>query len=156
MHISKVRKLAFSFFELAIVLVIIGIMAAIAIPRVLAGSEQAKLAALQASLAAVRDQIDLYVVEHKGRGPNLNKNGNPTASGVQFVRRLMETTEADGELDANGLYGPYLAKFPRNPFNRKTDVRIDGEPAGQGTEGWHFDQESGVFSADDSPDHASL
>lgn len=53
MRASKVRKLAFSLVELVIVVVIIGITAAIAIPRVSAGSEQAKLSALQASLAAV-------------------------------------------------------------------------------------------------------
>ncbi|MHC4675280.1 MAG: type II secretion system protein [Planctomycetota bacterium] len=157
MRTLKVRKLAFSLTELVIVAVIIGFIAAIVIPRISTGSEEAKLAALKANLTVIRNQIDIYAAQHEGRTPNLDGAWNSSGAGGLFIIRMTNKTNADAGVDANGRFGPYFNRFPVNPFNGKSDLRIDGAPAGQGVFfGWHFDTSTGRFSADDSPEHAAL
>ena len=62
-------KRAFSLIELVIVVVIIGIVAAIAIPRMGRGSQGAAESSLVADLSVMRKAIDLYTVEHIGDVP---------------------------------------------------------------------------------------
>ena len=65
----SVREPGFSLVELVIVVVIIGIIAAIAVPRLTRGSEAAGEEALLADLAAFRTAIDLYSIDHMGSYP---------------------------------------------------------------------------------------
>lgn len=157
---GHMHKHCFSLTELVIVITIIGLIAAIAIPRFSDASRGAKLAQLQSNLAVVREAIEYYPLDHGGRGPSIKDNGNNDNNGEHFVERLVGKTDEDGKIDADGPCGPYLNKFPANPFvddkDDRAEVRIGGDPAGQGNKGWHYDPTTTLFSADDSPEHAAL
>ena len=60
----------FSLIELVMVMVIIGAISAIAIPRLTRGASRSGAVALKADLAMFRKAIELYRAEHQGRAPN--------------------------------------------------------------------------------------
>jgi general secretion pathway protein G len=156
MHRTNVRESGSTLAELVIVIVIIGTITAIAIPRVSNAGKEASKNVLAAHLAEVREAIDLYVFDHNGRTPDIKKTGSPDSSGEKFVQRLVETTKIDGEIYPTGALGPYLRKWPANPFNGLNSVRIGGSAPGVGTQGWHYNPLTEAFAADDSPEHAGL
>ena len=55
---------------------------------------------------------------------------------------------------ARYLHGQGYKIIPVNPYNNSAAIRIDGAVAGTDIAGWRFDTGTGVFQADDSPDHA--
>jgi len=145
-------KSGFTLVEILIVVVILGILAAIVIPQFTSASTEAKEANLVSNLQAVRSQIELYKIQHDDQLPG-------TQSGVDFVTAMTSLTNRLGEVQAApgaGVYGPYLPKIPKNPFgpqNAEATVDIDGT-VGDDSHGWHFTTAAGVtqglFRADDS------
>ena len=61
----KTRGGGFSLLELVIVVVIIGVISAIAIPRMTRGASNAGATALRANLAVLRNAIEIYRAEHQ-------------------------------------------------------------------------------------------
>lgn len=147
------RHPAFTLVELLIVVIILGILATVVIPQFTNAGEEARSAALQTNLAIMRGAINRYVLEHYGRSPDKDENGNDDSDNA--VARLTGRTQPDGKLDVNGPRGPYLASIPVNPYNGKTDIRLDGAAAGVNTAGWQVDTVTGKLSADDSLTHAA-
>ncbi|MDO8631969.1 MAG: prepilin-type N-terminal cleavage/methylation domain-containing protein, partial [Phycisphaerales bacterium] len=84
----------FTLVELVMVVTIIGIIAAIAVPRVTSASNSATRNALEATLANVRKTIDTYYAEHN-RFPGYDPaNGSPNDD--QFVKQLLMYSDAQG------------------------------------------------------------
>jgi general secretion pathway protein G len=138
---------AFSLVELVIVVVIIGILSAIAVPRMSASAENAAASAVIASRDALQRAVDLYTIEHEGALPHESAGTIKT-----FYFRLLKTTDLDGTVnDASGIYGPYINGIPMNPINAKADIRIGGAAAGANTHGWRYDTASGEIQ----PDHTA-
>ena len=138
-------KSGFTLVEILIVVVILGILAAIVIPQFTEASTEAKLSSLCTDLQTVRSQIELYKIQH---------NDNPPAA-ANFVAQMTGKTDVDGTVNASGAYGPYLQKMPTNPFN-DLDTIDTGGTAGDGTGGWEYNATTGAINADDSPEHALL
>ncbi len=65
------------------------------------------------------------------------------------MRRLTEATDRDGVLDPGGSCGPRLGRFPTDPHNGKSIVRIDTPSAGADTDGWHFSSSTLLMTGDD-------
>lgn len=116
------------------VTVILGIIAAIAAPRVLNAGKQATMSAIQESVVAVRRAIDLFAAEH-GMYPGFDpETGEP--DGRWFVKQLVQYSDASGNVRGKyrppHIYGPYLREpFPVNPFNQLATVvmlRLPGDP----------------------------
>src|SRR5258708_1750936 len=63
------KNQAFTLVEILIVVVILGILAAIIIPRFANASKDARRASLSSQLGAVRAQIQLYTIEHGDQRP---------------------------------------------------------------------------------------
>jgi len=140
-------KSGFTLVEILIVVVILGILAAIVIPQFTEASTEAKESRLVSDLQTMRSQIELYKIQHNDALP-----GAGTAS---FADALTKYTDVAGALAAvqapgAGVYGPYLQKIPTNPWNDFDTVRIDGAAAGANTDGWRFDSTTGDFRADDN------
>ncbi|MDD5064304.1 MAG: type II secretion system protein [Phycisphaerae bacterium] len=145
-------KSGFTLVEILIVVVILGILAAIVIPQFTDASEDAKESALLSNLQTMRGQIELYKAQHNGALP-----GAGTAA---VAAALTGRTDVDGAADAAGAYGPYMQKIPANPFNELNTIDEDGT-AGDDSHGWNLvttGANIGLFQADDSddPNHVNL
>ncbi len=134
----------FSLVELVIVVVIIGVIAAVAVPRISRGAKGAGDAALRASLAGLRNAIDMYAAEHGGVFP-------AGANQAAIELKLVETTDFAGAAGTD--YGPYLRSgFPpasvgENKGNA-TIIITTGVPAPDAAsvatgEGWIYSTDKG-------------
>ena len=141
------HKGGFTLVEILIVVVILGILAAIVVPLFSDASSQTRTSSLVTNLRKVRTQIELYKFHHNEQLP-----ANTGETNADFEQRMISKTDVDG--NAGTDYGPYLNSIPENPFNDLNTVRIDGAAAGENTEGWRFDSATGIFQADDSAAHA--
>ena len=101
---------AFTLVEILIVVIILGILAAIVIPRFANASADTRRAALASQLNTLRAQIQLYTIEHGDQRPsNLAVNWN----------ELTTITVHNGT-----NRGPYLPSVPVNPVNGFTGVAV--------------------------------
>jgi len=134
----------FTLVELLIVVIILGILAAVVIPQFNTAAAESKEAALASNLATIRQAIELYKVQH-----------NDTFPGATIVTQLTTTTDASGA--AGTKYGPYIRNaFPANPVHSDpatanlvaTAASMPGAPAG--TEGWIYSTGNGEFRANTS------
>jgi general secretion pathway protein G len=151
---KKMRaKSGFTLVEILIVVVILGILAAIVIPQFTNASQEARESALVSDLQSVRSQIELYKIQHIGdRLPGI-------AGGASFNVCMEGYTDKNGVEVAQGTagaLGKYMEKIPVNPFstidtvaNPLLIVRTDGAAAGADTEHWRYDSTTGAFQADD-------
>lgn len=134
---------AFTLVELVMVVVIIGIVSAIAVPRMSRTATYASANAMQATLMNVRTAIECYFAEHNSY-PGYDPSSG-AADGDQFVKQLTMYSDSQGKTNTvhttTYKYGPYLRKpFPVNLANNLDTVyvkekRSDPSP-GDGTVGW--------------------
>lgn len=149
-------KKGFTLVEILIVVVILGILAAIVIPQFTNASEEAKESRLAQDLQSVRAQIELYKLNHNGDLPG---QGGGTAN--TFVLAMTGFTDQFGDTQTTsgvGVFGPYLQKIPTNPF---VDVNVaqavtegtastNAASPGDDSSGWYFNTADGFFHANDS------
>ncbi len=145
-------KSGFTLVEILIVVVILGILAAIVIPQFTEASTEAKLSSLCTDLQTIRSQIELFKVQHNDVAPAL----------ATFVAQMTTYSDINGNTNAAKTtvfcYGPYLQKIPVNQFNDVKDATgIHGKLDGSGTVGddggsWEYDETTGIIHADDSYD----
>ena len=140
------RRTAFTLVEILIVVIILGVMAMIVIPRFTNAAEEARESSLGQNLQTMRRQIELYRLEHLDFYPTVFDG---------LGSQLTQKTQDSGTPVANGDRGPYLLSIPVNPFNNKATVEVEAGcgGCGDGSHGWHFDTTTGHFAPDDA-DHA--
>jgi len=109
---AHVRR-GFSLIELVIVVVIIGIIAAIAIPRMSRGASAAADNSLASSVSTLRNAIDLYYTEHTNTYPG------DTTIAAQLTGFTDEAGDAKTAADSTHIYGPYLRAVPSLPVGAK-------------------------------------
>jgi prepilin-type N-terminal cleavage/methylation domain-containing protein len=143
----------FTLVELVMVVTIIAIISAIAVPRVSSSANQSSAGALKATLSNIRSAIDIYYAEHN-RFPGYDPStGVP--NGDQFIKQLTLYSDGAGNTNRNYsstyVYGPYLrAPFPVNPANKLATVHVkplltSPDPA-DGSVGWVAVLSTGDFS----------
>ncbi|MCA9266906.1 MAG: type II secretion system protein [Planctomycetales bacterium] len=123
---SKTRK-GFTLVELVVVIMILGILAAVAAPKLLSTSGNATDNGIKQTLSIVRDSIELYAADNAGSLPPC------TGTGADFRTAL----------------GPYVrGTFPKSPVGTKDfDVKPvtgTGASADDAT-GWMYNTQDGTF-----------
>ncbi|MHB8635895.1 MAG: prepilin-type N-terminal cleavage/methylation domain-containing protein [Fimbriimonadaceae bacterium] len=109
---GKAQRRAFTLVELLIVIIIIAVLAAIAIPRFVNSSERSKEAALHGDLKLVRDAIERF--------------NNDTGTYPATLDALVASAPPNSGLNTSGgsapihttdWRGPYLATIPSDPVS---------------------------------------
>ncbi len=151
----KRDRKGFTLVEILIVVIILGILAAVVIPQFTQASNDARESALASDLQTVRSQLELYKVQHIERYPDVDEDGVADTA-PNFVLRMTGKTTLQGKIDAAGTFGPYLQKFPTNPFLDKNDVLFGAATCpGDDTTGWYFETDTGKFAPNDAA-HSGL
>ena len=148
-------KRGFTLVEILIVVVILGILAAIVIPQFTEASTESKESRLASDLQMVRAQIELYKIQHNDDLPG-------TVAGVTFEDAMTQYTLQDGTLaavqaPADGVFGPYMQRTPINPFiavaadAAVVSIETDGTVPvpGDASSGWWFNSTTGNFRSND-------
>ena len=126
MSARSLKAKGFTLVEILIVVVILGILAAIVIPQFTSASEAAKASSLVTQLQSLRSQIELYQLQHNGNYPGVNAAGTGLESSADFWADLTGTTDVDGAAATTGqTYGPYLQKEITNPFEDVNTIVAD-------------------------------
>jgi general secretion pathway protein G len=133
------KRAAFTLVELLIVVIILGILAAVVIPQFSDASTDARLSSLTTNLQTIRGQIDLYKLQHNGSYPAL----------ATFSDQMTKKTDVDGTVNAAGKYGPYLQKVPNNPFTVGGTGNDVTNTAAATNKAWYYDAATGEFKAND-------
>ena len=126
----------FTLIEIMVVIVILGVLAALVVPNILSRTDDARIVAAKSDLAAIRQALKLY---------RLDNQVYPTTE--QGLNALV-VKPTDPPLPPNWKPGGYLEKLPRDPWGRpyqylnpglKSDVDVftygaDGQPGGSGAD----------------------
>lgn len=170
-HLSGLQR-GFTLVELLIVVIILAILAAIVVPQFASSTDDAKVSALDSTLANMRGAIDLYYQQH-GSYPSAAAATGATCPGggaagtgaintaQAFMDQLTRYTNTAGQScttkDTTFKYGPYLKKdaLPNNPISEISTLAISttgalGMTGAATAAGWKFDNITGQFIADDA------
>jgi general secretion pathway protein G len=140
--IRKKQAGGFTLVEILIVVIILGILAAIVIPQFTNASTDARKSNLTSQLQTIRSQVSLYRVQHTDTYPT----SDGTLAGNWDWTKLTGMTNAKGTTAATDgavVLGPYLQSSPVNPLNGQSGM---GTAAGA-TYGWVFDSTNGKIFA---------
>jgi general secretion pathway protein G len=129
---SKIRA-AFTLVELVVVVMILGILASIAAPRLLGTSQLATDNGARQTLSVIRTAIDLYAAEHGGELPG--------ADGIE------STFKNDIAPYLRGSDFPMckVDAFQSNGIWMMTATDVPGAYGGPGTPSWCYCYETGEF-----------
>jgi len=133
------QRRGFSLIELVVVLVIIGLLAAVAVSRLGRMVDSTNDAALQRDLQTLRKAIETYSAEH---------GAYPTAANV--TAQLTGYTDSAGNTSATKgdpfAYGPYLREVPPVPTGTARGSRGIAAAPGAGV-GWVYSEADGGIAA---------
>jgi general secretion pathway protein G len=160
------KQSGFTLIEMLIVVIVLGILAAIVIPQIAVSTEDAKLNTLRTNLNTTRSAVELYYFQHNSIYPAGvlpgTKPVDVTTLPETFVAQLARYTDVDGNIsntkDATYKYGPYVKNgiVATNPYNDMKDVVIDTTEtditvrnSAATDNGWKFYFNTGVLIAAD-------
>jgi prepilin-type N-terminal cleavage/methylation domain-containing protein len=151
---------AFTLVEILIVVVILGILAAVVIPAIAHNTSSAKDSALAVDLQLIRRVILVYKGQHLEVGPGYpNGDASQAPTEQDFIDQTTMSTNIGGQTAAIGTpgfnRGPYLMKIPANPFNGLNTVEILADaqafPANaDGSHGWVYKAATSEIRADNT------
>lgn len=160
-NISKIRgpnkkTKAFTLVEILIVVIILGILASIIIPRYGNTMEQTRESMLRENMRMLRTQINSYRAQHWDTSPGYPAGGGAPTEG-DFLAQMTLFTDDQGNTNAIASpvfkHGPYLREIPENPFNNSRSILIlaDGAAmpaAAPNTHGWIYKPETNELRPD--------
>ncbi len=115
-HLSRTRR-AFTLIEILIVVIILGILAAIVIPQFTDASQVAMEASVRSQLSTIRSQIELYNVQNPATPYDADTDTDPD-DGDDFWDPLVQND--------------YLMTPPKNPLQNNATLVAAGPAAGTG------------------------
>ena len=151
MKTYRTRKSGFTLVEILIVVIILGILAAIVIPQFTNASQDARKSSLVSQLQTIRSQLELYKLQHRDLWPT---SDGAVGSAWAWAKMTAKTND-DGTTTGTPDLGPYLQAAPRNSISTLGDpttvfsaASLSGAGATVSTaSGWAFSQGDGKFYA---------
>lgn len=128
------RARGFTLVEILIVVVLLGVLAAIVIPAIGNSATSARETTLSMDLSLLRRFIPVYTSQH-GEVPPGYPGGDLSATPTRdaFVAQATLSSNSEGETAARGTpgyrFGPYLSNIPANPFNKLDTVEVLADDA---------------------------
>ena len=131
---SRTRHAGFTLIEIMVVVVILGILAAIVVPRIMDAPDKARVAKAKQDISVLESSLNLYKLD--------NYNYPSTQQGLEAL-----VTQPSGDPPArNWKAGGYIQKLPKDPWGNpyqylapgthgEVDVFTfgrDGKPGGDG------------------------
>ncbi|WP_419965044.1 type II secretion system major pseudopilin GspG [Stenotrophomonas geniculata] len=107
----KARQKGFSLIEIMVVVVIIGILAALIVPRLMDRPDQARVVAARQDIAALMQALKLFKLDN-GRYP----------SAEQGLQALVKPPQGGGTMPVM----PYLDRLPNDPWGHPYQYQIPG------------------------------
>ncbi len=148
MHaMRKTMAKGFTLVEILIVVVILGILAAIVVPQFTNAANEARTGNVRTQTSTLENQIELYAAQNNGSYPTVAE---------------LQVDPADGSEDGWGplVDGNYIKEAPRNPFApaanaftitasvaASSSAANTEAAAGDGTQGWYYNQTLGFIRA---------
>ncbi len=116
----------FTLTEIAVVVIVLGMLAAVVIPQFSRASDDERRSAFQSSLQSLRSQVDLFQLQHNGLLPGGKEHSFDSGT---FWNQLTLFTDVNGNISPVQTplftYGPYLNSIPVNLLNGNRAV-VDG------------------------------
>ena len=118
--IRRRNQRGFTLVEILIVVIILGILAAIVIPQFTSASQDARKNSLTSQLQTLRSQIELYKLQHLDQLPS------GLVAATPIWDQMINKTNASGTTGTTTAYpfGPYLQSAPTNPLNGKNAMLV--------------------------------
>jgi len=165
MYANRNRKSAFTLVEILIVVIILGILAAIVIPQFTSASQDARKNSLVSQLQTIKAQLELARLQHLDKddayftagGAVTGESGSAAGPWQNLIVKTNADTDSSGHYTVTAPagggqppFGPYLQAPPKNPLNgfagvviTNTDVTY-GQASGGGTgTGWVYNPTNG-------------
>jgi len=151
------RGHGFTLIEILIVVVILGILAAIVVPQFGSASKEAKHASLRTTVHTLRSQIALFRLQHNDFLPGVVPlvGSGATFDQATFWNQLTMFTDVAGNtnLTRTAVFdkGPYMQQTPVNPLcptagaGDDVETTVDGAPA-SAVVGFIYDYQGGTGS----------
>jgi general secretion pathway protein G len=98
------RARGFTLIEIMVVVAILGILAALVVPKIMGRPDEARIVAARQDIAAIRQALNLY---------RLDNQRYPTTE--QGLQALVEKP-ASGPIPGNWKTGGYLERLPKDPW----------------------------------------
>jgi len=127
----------FTLVEILIVVIILGILAAIVIPQFTGASEDARKSNMQSQLQTLRSQIELYKLEHRDAPPD----------SANFWTKMTTQTDDNGAAFVAGTslgkpHGPYMQDKVLNPLTNSNTLA----GSASATTGWVYNETTGKIN----------
>ena len=110
-RVRRARQQGFSLIEIMVVVVIIGILAALIVPRLMDRPDQARVVAARQDIAALMQALKLFKLDN-GRYP----------SAEQGLQALVKPPQGGGAMPVT----PYLDRLPNDPWGHPYQYQIPG------------------------------
>lgn len=144
--------------ELLIVVLILGILAAITVPQFSTVGAQARASILRDDLRLMRTQIAVFKGQHNSVAPGYpDGDRTKTPTEAAFADHFTLSSKSNCETATPGTsgypYGPYMREMLENPINGKTTVQVIPDNGTVPTEpddshGWIYQPSTLIFKAD--------
>ena len=136
------RRSAFTLIEILIVVIILGILAAVVVPQFTSASADARLNSSKSLLQTVRTQVQLYKLQHGDQWPTTDG----TADATKWSWAELTGTSTYG----SETFGPYLQQEPLNPYTNANGVAATVAAFDPDTDGFVFTSAGKILMVDAS------